>query len=140
MFSETELRRAIFALQVIDDRGDRHVVDAIFYDAAKFNEDPRRSMTVGLRLQADEMARRLSRLFGAPLERCEAVVAETWGQTRQRFLFDEIIRYAISLSGPCVELTGNAPSVHPQDTPRPQAAPRPSLRIVDDDSEGRATA
>jgi hypothetical protein len=140
MLSDAELRQAVFALRIVEERGDRDVLRAMIRDATEHivTEDPRDGISVNHRLcvcaEAQELAGVLSRWNARAMEeRCEQAILAVNGYCRERITWHTLIAYAIDLIGPCIELTGESPFV-PFDAssapPARAAAPRPSIRIV----------
>ncbi len=130
MLTDQELRQAVFALQIIEDRGDPDEFQEVLREAMA-DAPPRDELTLGDSLRAGQ----LSRLLNVDRDRCEAAVSDAWGSNRQRRRFVVIVKYAIELIGPCRELTGQSPFVPYAETPlaTAPAARRPStIRIVGD--------
>jgi len=124
MLTNQELRQAAFALNIIKERGDRHVFEAILSDANKAAPagDGWDNLTLGRRLNLTAEADALSRLLGEPVERCETAVLDVFGPGRARLRFKAIVDYAIELFGPCRELTGES-LFSPYNTSAAVAAP-----------------
>jgi hypothetical protein len=113
MLSDEELRRAVFALRIVDERGDYDVLRALIRDATRHivTEDPRDGMSPNgsfrVFAEAEELTKLLlSRKHQAMQERCEQAILEADGYCRQRLAWQALIDYATHLIGQCVELTG----------------------------------
>ena len=137
MLTDQELRQAVFAFGIIEDRGDPDVFALLMKEASTkapaANEWD--SMTINQRLHVARVAAELSKLLGESRDRCEQAAADVLGPGRQRLRFQALIGYAIDLIGPCRELTGESPFAS-YDAPPPAIAAqgRPStIRIVADE-------
>jgi hypothetical protein len=135
VLTDQELRRALFALNIIDERGDPDAIELILQEAnaSAPATDPWDNMPIGVRIRAGDLARRLAGLLGEPVHRCEAAALDALGKSRQRARFDALVSYAIELIGPCRELSGEAPyRDDPPARPTTRAPAAPSIRIVAD--------
>ena len=122
MLTDNELRQAVFALNVIDERGDEDEFAFIMSQARKNTPclNDSQHMSTNQNFSVSRMANKLVSFFGEPHVRCRE--AATWvnGVSRQRMTFEAIIKYAAELTGTC-EL-GENKSV--------KARPRVAVRIV----------
>ena len=137
MLTDEELRRAVFAMSIIDERGDPDVLDLLLREAndARPAGEGWNNLTLGLQLIIGQEAYRLSTLLGVPVERCEEAGLDVLGPGRQRLRFNAIIKYAIELIGPCRELTGESPFVpyadrHAEPAAAQSARRASTIRIV----------
>ncbi len=121
MLTDTELRQAIFALTIIEERGDPDVFALVLREAS--DKAPAANdydnMTLGGRLHAQRLASQLASLVGEPYDRCHQAATDLLGTGRQQVTFKAIIDYASELIGTCAEL---------KDTPKPRR--RPTVRLV----------
>jgi hypothetical protein len=104
------LRQAIFALNIIEERGDRDVFSLIMREVneAMPATDDLDNLTLGARIRIRTAGDELAQLLGAPAERCRHAALDVMGPGRQRLRFQALVRYAIDLIGPCRELTGES--------------------------------
>ena len=140
MLTNAELRQAVFALDIIEQRGDSDVFQLLLKDARDVTPcgDDWKNLTVGEHLQIGHVADELSKLLGEDFHRCENAARDVLSPGRQQLIFATIVRYAIELIDPCIELTGQSPFVpyaDRQEKPAPTpSARRPStIRIVRED-------
>jgi hypothetical protein len=125
-FTPDELRRAILALDVIEERGDRDEWAYILrqaHDSAP-SADLWGNATGNQRIGGSLLADRLARLLGERRDDCEQAAAEVFAPQRCSAAYDALIRYADELTaGQSVPRAASAP-----------AARRPStIRIVADE-------
>jgi len=136
MLTDQELRQAVFAMTIIDIRGDRDEFDAIMFEASNKSPaaDEYEAMPLGTRITARTTAKQLSKLLGEREERCHQAAIDALGTCRQRLRFTALVRYAIELIGPCRELTGESLFVpHTSETEQKEKAKpiqRQTVRIV----------
>ena len=114
MLTDQELRRAVFALDQIDMNGNRH--DELAAIIREANEafpagDGMKGLTSGVRFRCQVAAKEAANLLHEPYERCLVAAVDTLGASRQRYIYEQVVSYAIRLIGPCSELvdgyTGN---------------------------------
>ncbi len=124
-FTPDELRRAIIALGVIEERGDRDEWALILSEAhdSAPNGSPWGNATGNQRLGGAMLANRLADLLGEQRDRCEQAAADVFTPQRHRAVFDAIISYA-------EELTGQPSRRDPATMSTPTE--RPAVRIVAD--------
>jgi len=110
MLTDQELRQAVFALTIIEERGDPDEFDLILKEARDKTPaaDDRWNMTLGVRFQVEAMADRLAGLLGESRKRCEIAAVNTIGTGRQRAVFDALVSYADELTGQTTRRTSSA--------------------------------
>lgn len=121
-FTFDELRRAVKAMDVIEQRGDRDDWAYILKQAQ--NTVPSAGLwgnaSIGTRAAGEALARRVADLLGESRDRCEQAAAEVLAPQRGRVVYDALMGYA-------GELTGYTRR-ESHTTPRP--IQRPAVRIV----------
>lgn len=124
-FSDAEIRQAIEALAIVQERGDPDTWAHLRREATASTPsgEPWGNATPGDRIAAELLADHLAGLLSVPREECRHAAADVYGHARQRAIYDALIGYA-------AELIGDAPSYAPGARPVAPAAPRPALRIV----------
>jgi len=95
-YTHEELRRAITALGSIERDGDRDEWAYIMRQAQDTAPaaDPWGNVSIGARISAQALARRLSSTIGAPVGDCEAAAADVYGRDRGRAIYDALVGYA----------------------------------------------
>jgi hypothetical protein len=124
-FAADELRRAITALAVIEEHGNRDEWAYILRQAQDSAPSVERwgNATGNQQIGGSLLAARLADLLGESRDRCELAAAEVFAPQRHRAVFDAIIFYA-------EELTGASSRRKPPATSAP--IQRPAVRIVGD--------
>ena len=127
MLTDQELRQALFALSVIEARGDRDEWAAILRDVnAAAPAGQWGGAAPNQHIGGSLLAGQLAGLLGESRERCEAAAADVFGNSRQRAIFAALVRYAAELTGQS-EIVPYAP---PAVAKAP--APRQKVRFVSD--------
>jgi hypothetical protein len=134
MLTDQELRQAVSALGVIEERGDREVLQLLLREAndATPGGEGRNNWTMGQYLEIGRVGRELSHVLGEPSERCESAAADVLGPGRQRLRFMAMVNYAITLIGACRELTGESPFTPYMSEPTTKPSQRSTVRIIGD--------
>jgi hypothetical protein len=137
MLTDQELRQAVFALSIIEERGDPDEWAMILREKANTAPSGERwgNTLSGLAIGCDMLAGRLSSLLGESKHRCQEAAEDVWGNSRQRAILTALVSYAIELFGPARELTGESLFVpytgEPEQTAKsPQ---RQTIRLVADE-------
>lgn len=123
MLTDQELRQAVFALTIIEERGDP---DELAYILRQVGEatpsaDPWGNATVNQEISGRRLAAKLAGLLGERRDRCEQVAAEVFAPQRRRAIFDALTGYADRLTGQTSRSTSSA---------APKLTHRPTIRLI----------
>ena len=134
MLTDAELRQAIEALVIVENRGDAEDFQYLLNQATAStpSADPFGNASIGVSIQAGLLARRLSGLLGVPIVRCEQAAADVLAPQRELAVYNAILAYAAELAG-----GGKSPKVE-NISAFADDAPTPAVRIVVDDLEAVA--
>jgi hypothetical protein len=124
-FSPDELRRAVVALDVIEQRGDRDQWKIILRQARDSAPNSSRwgNATPNQQIRGAMLAADLSSLLGADREQCEEAAAEVVAPQQHRAIYNALLSYA-------AELTRQSSSRNSSAATKPTQ--RPTVRIIAD--------
>jgi hypothetical protein len=124
-FTLDELRRAVVALDIINQHGDRDewaLLQRQARDSAP-NGNRWNNATPNQRINGGLLADQLADLLGEPRDYCEQAAAEVFAPQHHRAMYDVLVAYAD-------ELIGRSPRREPP--PSRRLVQRPTVRIVGD--------
>jgi len=121
MLTDQELRQAVFALIIIEERGFPDELAHLLREARDStpSADPWGNATPSQKISGCWLGAKLAGLLGEPRESCEAAAAEVFAPQRQRAVYNAIVGYADELTGRRTRNTSSSPPTQ-----------RPKIRIV----------